>query len=91
MKIESTILSRIAERVRVEVDRHMAETSLADMQARLKDAPPVRSFHAALQSDFALITEIKQRSPSMGEMRAEMLPTPHKPMPSAIWSKPSPC
>jgi indole-3-glycerol phosphate synthase len=71
MKIESTILSRIAERVRVEVDRHMAETSLADMQARLKDAPPVRSFHAALQSDFALITEIKQRSPSMGEMRAE--------------------
>lgn len=37
----------------------------------LADAPPTRDFHSALASSFGLIAEIKERSPSVGPMRAE--------------------
>ncbi len=37
----------------------------------LADAPPVRDFPGALASSFGLIAEIKERSPSVGPMRAE--------------------
>ncbi len=71
MKIESTILSQIAQRVGLELDAQMAQTPLIEIQQRLADAPPVRPFDAALCSGFGLIAEVKQRSPSMGEMRAQ--------------------
>ena len=34
----------------------------------IPDAPPLLSFQAALSREFGLIGEIKDRSPSMGEM-----------------------
>jgi indole-3-glycerol phosphate synthase len=37
----------------------------------LADAPVPRDFHAALASSFGLIAEIKERSPSVGPMRAQ--------------------
>ena len=40
---------------------------LRELKRRLLDAPPVRSLRAAL-STFGLITEIKERSPSVGAM-----------------------
>ncbi|MEO6052611.1 MAG: indole-3-glycerol phosphate synthase TrpC [Chthoniobacterales bacterium] len=43
----------------------------AELRRRISDAPPVRDFDAALSSDFGLIAEIKERSPSMGAMRSE--------------------
>jgi indole-3-glycerol phosphate synthase len=42
-----------------------------ELRRRWRDAPPVRSFSAALSGGFGLIAEIKRRSPSGGDMRAE--------------------
>ncbi|MDA1045276.1 MAG: indole-3-glycerol phosphate synthase TrpC [Verrucomicrobia bacterium] len=70
MKIESTILSRIAQRVRQEVATQIKQAPLSEIQRRIHDAPPVRAFDAVLRPEFGLIAEVKRRSPSMGEMRA---------------------
>jgi indole-3-glycerol phosphate synthase len=66
-----TILDTILEDVRREVAEAKKTTPLSEIQARLSDAPPVRDFAAALSSDFGLIAEIKERSPSVGPMRTE--------------------
>lgn len=71
MKIQSTILSRIAARVRKEVDYQKAQSPLKDVQRRIADAPEVRGFPDAISKEFGLIAEVKERSPSMGDMRAE--------------------
>jgi indole-3-glycerol phosphate synthase len=66
-----TILDTILEDVRREVAEAKNSTPLAELQARLADAPHARDFVAALSSGFGLIAEIKERSPSVGTMRAE--------------------
>jgi len=45
--------------------------SLDELKAMMKDAPAVRPFAPALGGEFGLIAEIKKRSPSGGDMRAE--------------------
>ncbi len=66
-----TILDTILEDVRREVAESKHKSPLSEIQARLSDAPPSRDFTAALSSDFGLIAEIKERSPSVGPMRTE--------------------
>lgn len=57
--------------MREEVSAAKLRSPLADVRARLHDAPPVRDFGGALGSGFCLIAEIKERSPSVGPMRTE--------------------
>jgi len=66
-----TILDTILEDVRREVAEAKKTAPLSEIRARLSDAPPARDFVAALSSSFGLIAEIKERSPSVGPMRAE--------------------
>ena len=66
-----TILDTILEDVRREVAEASQRIPLSEIQARLIDAPPARDFVAALSTDFGLIAEIKERSPSVGPMRVE--------------------
>jgi indole-3-glycerol phosphate synthase len=67
-----TILERILPDVRRELDEARAAVPLGEIQRRAADARPPRDFAAALTAHgFGLIAEIKQRSPSMGDMRPE--------------------
>lgn len=67
-----TILDRILPDVRRELDEARASVSLDEVRRRAADARPPRDFAGALTArGFGLIAEWKQRSPSMGEMRAK--------------------
>ena len=67
-----TILDEILADVRVEVAAAKQAVPLAEIRARLADAPPTRDFAEALgQGGFGLIAEIKRCSPSVGPMREE--------------------
>lgn len=66
-----TILDTILADVRREVATAKAATPASDLEAMLPGAPPVRDFAQALSTGFGLIAEIKERSPSVGPMRAE--------------------
>lgn len=67
-----TILDRILPDVRRELDEARAAVPLAEVKRRASDARPPRDFAGALTArGFGLIAEWKQRSPSMGEMRAK--------------------
>lgn len=67
-----TILDRILPDVRRELDTARRAVPLEDIKRRAADARPPRDFAGALAAPgFGLIAEIKRRSPSMGEMRAE--------------------
>lgn len=67
-----TILDRILPDVRRELDEARAAVPLDDIKRRAADARPPRDFAGALTArGFGLIAEWKQRSPSMGEMRAK--------------------
>lgn len=66
-----TILETILADVRREVAEAKASTPAAELKAMLPDAPPLRDFPASLATGFGLIAEIKERSPSVGPMRAE--------------------
>jgi indole-3-glycerol phosphate synthase len=67
-----TILDEILADVRVEVAAAKQAVPLAEIRARLADAPPSRDFAEALgRGGFGLIAEIKRRSPSVGPMREE--------------------
>jgi indole-3-glycerol phosphate synthase len=64
-----SILRRILETKREEVDARRRATPLAELKARLADASPTRGFHHALRetpNPIALIAEIKRASPSKG-------------------------
>ncbi len=67
----STFLDHILADVAHELSSTKARRPLADVRARLADAAPTRDFHGALAGAFGLIAEIKDRSPSVGPMRAE--------------------
>lgn len=67
-----TILERILPDVRRELDAARAAVPLEEVQRLSASAKPPRDFAAALTAHgFGLIAEIKQRSPSMGDMRQE--------------------
>lgn len=69
MKSTQTILDQILIDVRQELAEAKRLCPLPEVRRRMADAPPVRSMAAALRPGFALIAEIKERSPSHGPMR----------------------
>lgn len=67
-----TILDRILPDVRRELDAARELMPLDELKRQTASAPAPRDFAGVLTADgFGLIAEIKGRSPSMGEMRAE--------------------
>ncbi|MEI8388183.1 MAG: indole-3-glycerol phosphate synthase TrpC [Verrucomicrobiota bacterium] len=66
-----TVLETILEDVREAVAADKLNRPPADVRRMAADAPPARDFHGALAASFGLIAEIKERSPSVGPMRAE--------------------
>ena len=73
------ILDKIAAYKREEVSRARQALSQTELEARARQAPPVRGFAKALDSKiaegkWALIAEIKKASPSKGLIRADFDP-----------------
>jgi indole-3-glycerol phosphate synthase len=70
------ILDQIVAAKRIEIDAAKAKTPAAELRARLKDAPSVRDFFAALAAPgpIKLIAEVKKASPSKGIIRANFDP-----------------
>ena len=67
-----TILDRILPDVRRELEAAREVMPLDELKRRAADAPAPRDFAGVLTAQgFGLIAEIKRRSPSMGDMRAE--------------------
>jgi len=71
-----TILDQIVATKRTEIAAAQAALPAAELLARLKDAPPVRDFFAALAAPgpIKLIAEVKKASPSKGVIRADFDP-----------------
>ena len=72
----TTILDKIVATKRQEVERAKIDRPVAELRARLADAPPVRDFFAALAAPgpIKLIAEVKKASPSAGVIRTDFDP-----------------
>jgi indole-3-glycerol phosphate synthase len=70
----ATYLDRILEhhRARAAAD----DRSLAELEARCRDLPPARGFRAALAggTQLAVVSEVKRRSPSKGDLAVDLDP-----------------
>jgi indole-3-glycerol phosphate synthase len=74
-----TILDSILESTRRRVEEAKSRVSPVEMAAKAKEADPPRDFFSAVQAktgpeQTAVIAEIKRRSPSAGEIRADFDP-----------------
>jgi indole-3-glycerol phosphate synthase len=74
------ILQRILARKAEEIAERSAVLPLAELAARIEDAPPVRGFAAAVEEKLAaglpaVIAEVKRASPSKGVIRADFDPS----------------
>ncbi|MEM1158483.1 MAG: indole-3-glycerol phosphate synthase TrpC [Verrucomicrobiota bacterium] len=66
----STKLDRILKDVDAQIARSKQKHSIENLKSMIKDAPRVRSFKHALESEgFGIIAEIKEKSPSGSAMR----------------------
>ena len=59
------------QKTRERTERAKSERPLAELRARIQDAPELISFADAISNGLCLIGEIKQASPSMGNMKPE--------------------
>lgn len=79
MSSTPTILKKIIDRKRVEVEERASRTPLQDLESGIADLPPARGFVDAIrarlaQQQPAVIAEIKKASPSKGIIRADFRP-----------------
>ncbi len=72
----STILDRITDKKRLEIERAKTFAPLEDLKRAVENAPPVRDFFAAVcrPGEVALIAEVKKASPSKGVIREDFRP-----------------
>lgn len=71
-----TILDRIVAHKREELAAAQATKPIAELEARLAEAPPLRPFEEAIRGEaIRLIAEVKRASPSRGLLRADLDPT----------------
>lgn len=74
-----TILTKIVDRKREEIEARSKATTLADLKAMSADVGPARGFVKAIQTKLdqgqsAVIAEIKKASPSKGILREQFVP-----------------
>lgn len=71
-----TILDKIVQTKRAEIQRAKSAIPESELRARLADAPSIRDFFGALAAEgpIKLIAEVKKASPSVGLIRADFDP-----------------